>query len=381
MGNRTLSEETYKRAVDELPPEEEGPVTAKAEQKAHETGKLDPLVDPAGYGAIRRSLMRFEETESGLFRVTVGTPVPVETRVDTTGSMGGNVDVALRVLPVAFGLDQGVLPGCDVQMATGIFGDICDRFVLCRPQFEMEAEKIVHQLTLMVPERAGGDFPEDPHYGLFGAAYLTAAYINRIGLKSYDFTVSDAPARKLLDEQQLIRIFGEEVFEKAAANGYQIDKNELPTTAEVVEDLLKRAHAFFLQVGRNSETTRFWTEIFGDDRVIALPSTEMLPQEQAVIIGLTEGTLALSDVVDFLRENNVNAKDAKAIATSVARIPIEVQAALPNYNRRPKINDLFKSKTDLWPLTAEELKAFEESNEAGKNAETDKDKKGEINWL
>ncbi len=322
--------------------------------------------------------MRFEQMPSGLFRVTVGMPVPIETRVDTTGSMGGNVDVTLRVLPNAFELAQRMLPGCDVQIATGIFGDVCDQFVLCRPQFEMEAKKIVEQLALMVPERRGGDFPEDPHYGLFGAAYLTAAYINRIGLKGYDFTVSDAPARERLDEGTLIRVFGPEVFEKTAENGYPIDKSDLPTTTEVVRDLLKRAHAFFLQVGRNRDTNLFWTEVFGDDRIVELPDTEMLPQTQAVIIGLTEGTLSLSDVVDFLRENNVSAQYARAIAASVARIPIGAQAALPNNNRRPKLGDLYKAKTDLWPLTAEELQAFEETGDTGKE-QADKDKK--IIWL
>lgn len=378
MGARTFSREAYTEASDKYVPKE-GPATAKSEQQAHATGKLHPLVDPAGYGVIRRSLPRFERQPNGFWLLTVGTPMPIETRVDTTGSMGDNVDIALRVLPNAFELCSSVLPGYDPQIATGFFGDVSDRFVLCRPQFEMEAGKIVEQMTLMVPERQGGDTPEDPHYGLFGAAYLTAAYITGIGLKSYDFTVSDAPARDRLDERQLRRIFGQEVFTKVVENGHQINENQLPSTTEVAADLLNIAHAFFLQVGSSSDTTTFWRQVFGKDRCVVLPNTEFLPQVQAVIIGLTEGTLQLSAVEAFLRVHNVCKADATKILRSVANIPIGVQAALPNFNQRPQKGDLFQEKTDLWPIDRSEIPAAASADNA---VDEDSDPKKEgPNWL
>lgn len=357
MGKNTFSRDAFLRASKTFVPTE-GPATRKAEQHAHETGKLNPLVDPAGYGVIRRSLPRFEKQGNNLWLLTVGTPMPIETRVDTTGSMGGNVDVAVRVLPKAYELCSNVLLGYDLQIATGIFGDVQDRFVLCRPQFEMVAEKIVEQLTLMVPERAGGDRAEDPHYGLFGAAYLTNRRINYIGLKGYDFTVSDAPGRALLDERQLNRIYGDNVFDKVAENAeghYIFDSHSLPTTTDIVRDLLLFAHAFFLQVGNDSDTTTFWTQVFGSQRVIVLPSTELLPQVQATIIGLTEGTLELAQAEEFLLKNNVEESDAKKIVRSVAGIPIGAQAALPNFGKRPQKGDLFREKTDLWPVDRSEV--------------------------
>lgn len=360
MGKDVFSRDMYGAASKKFVAAE-GPATARAEQKARETGKLNPLVDPAGYGVIRRSLPRFEKRGDGLWLLTVGTPMPIETRVDTTGSMGGNVDVALRVLPRAYELCSEVLPGYDVQIATGIFGDVQDRFVLCRPQFEMTAEKIVEQLTLMVPERAGGDTPEDPHYGLFGAAYLTDRHINRVGLKGYDFTVSDAPARNLLDERQLMRIYGDEVFDKVAENmggpyGQTLAMDSRSqTTTEIIQVLLSFAHAFFLQVEDSPETTRFWTGVFGKNRVVILPSTELLPQVQATIIGLTEGTLNLQEVKEFLTKNNVSESDAKRIVRSVAGIPIGAQAALSNFGKRPQKGDLFKEKTDPWPIDQSEV--------------------------
>jgi hypothetical protein len=363
MGKFTLSRESYAKAVETHVPKS-GPATKRAEQIAHETGKLNPLVDPAGYGVIRRSLPRLEELDNGLWQMTVGTPMPIETRVDTTGSMGGNVDVVLRVLPHSYELCSEVLPGYDIQIATGIFGDVVDDFVLCRPQFEMEAEKIVQQLTLMVPERKGGDTPEDPDLGIFGSAYLTNRYINKLGLRGYDFTVSDAPGRGRLDERQLIRVFGPDVFDKVAQNGFQIDRNNLPDTTEVVQTLLRDTHAFFLQVGADRDTTDFWTNVFGSERVVILPSTELLPQVQAAIIGLTEATLELSNVEKFLIKNNVDKDDARRIARSVARIPIGAQAALPNFSKRPQKDDLFKNKTDLWPIEKESIDSEAQSTEA-----------------
>jgi hypothetical protein len=351
---------------------DEGPVTARAAQQAHATGKLNPLVDPQGFGVIRRSLRRLEQQDNKFWLLTVGTPMPIESRLDTTGSMADNVDIAFRVLPNAFEQCAEVLPGYDLQVATGIFGDVVDHFVLCRPQFEMEADKIVQQLTLMVPEGHGGDAPEDPHYGLFGAAYLTATYIQEIGLKGYDFTIGDETAHDRLDESQLIRIFGPEVFDKLAENGQQINRRELPTNREIVQDLLKRAHAFFLQVGNQGETTRYWTEVFGPGRVVKLPATELVPQVQATIIGLTEGTLDLEGVPAFLKHANVDATVAKLIARSVANIPIGAQAALPNFSKRPQKGDLFEKKADLWPVEAGDKPA--KSDKAGK-------KKDGLEWL
>lgn len=378
MGKETFTRETYRGAYERYAPKE-GPATEKAEQKAHSTGKLNPLVDPAGFNIIRRSLCRFEKQASGLWVLTIGAPLPTEVRVDTTGSMGSNVDIALRRLPDMYDLCSGILPkGYDLQIAIGIFGDVVDRFVLCRPQFEMTAPKIVEQLTLMVPERMGGDTPEDPHYGLFGAAYLTDRYINKIGLKGYDFTVTDAPARNLLDKKQLIRIYSDEVFSKAAENGFQIDANNLPTTAEIVQDLLKLTHAFVLQIDNDPVTTRFWSEIYGRDRVVKVPNTELLPQVEAVIMGLTEGTLGIEQVEKFLQRNNVLDTDARKIARSVANIPIGAQVALPNFDKRPRKGALFRNKTDIWPI---DQKESAESELSGIGSEDESNKPGENPWL
>lgn len=358
MGHETLSRTSYNSAVNKHVPTS-GPVTRRGVEEVRKTGKLNPLVDPAGFDVIRRSLPRMEKQDiSGLYRLTVGIPMPIEIRLDTTGSMGDNVEKAMKNLPDTFGLCSELLPGYDVQMAIGIFGDCDDNFVLCRPQFEMTAAKIVEQLTLMVPEGCGGgNGGEDPQYGLFGAAYLTAAHINRIGLKGYDFTISDEPARIRLRKQQLKRIFGDEVLQRVADNKFEFSE-EMLNTEKVVQDLLDRAHAFFLELdSRYSNMHSFWVDLFGPERVVVLPNIELLPYVQAAIIGLTEGTLDLSGVAEFLKENKVNGSDTSRIIRSVSNIPIGAQAILRAKLDRPlpQKGDLFREKTDLWPVNPDEV--------------------------
>ena len=346
MGERVPSRSLYKKAIKAAGVGEKD-TTKRAEQKAAETGKLDPLVDPAGFGVVRLSLPRVED-KGDYHEMLVGTPVPIETRVDTTGSMGGNVDVALKVLPDAFENWARVLPGYDMQVANGIFADVRDKFVLCRPQFEMDPVKIVNQLTLMVPERGGQDFPEDPDLGIFGGAYLTRAYINRIGLKGYDFTATDAAGRGRISPDTVTRVFGEQAFEKAAENGHTVSSRGAIDLGDVWSSLLDRAHAFVLQVDHNPETTSFWTDIIGKERLVKLPDTKYLPQVQAVIIGLTEGTLVLNGVAEFLQSSNMNEREIDRVAESVANIPIGAQAQLPSFPKRPVKGDHFAGKPDVW---------------------------------
>ena len=338
--------------------------TKAAEQKARSTGKLETLVDPSSFGVVRLSLPRVEKLDNGQYELLVGAPMPVETRVDTTGSMGGNVDVALDILPDAFESWTRVLPGYDLQIATGIFGDVSDNFPLCRPQFEMVADKIVGQLSMMVPERDGGDMPEDPDLGIFGGAYLVRAYINRIGLKRYDFTVTDAPGRGMVSGDQLKRVYGEEVFDKVVENGHRdlMPLNEkdghfsLLGTIElkdIWDDLLQQAHAFVLLVtdragNVSSQAAKFWEGIAGKSRVIVLPDMKLLPQVQAVIIGLTEGTLKLTKVPEFLREFNLDDDIIEKILGAVINVPHSVQSRLQQYSTLPQKGDIFEGKPDVW---------------------------------
>ena len=333
-------------------------VTREAEQKAHSTGKLNPAVDPA-VDMIRRSLMRFEPKDDGTFEVTIGCPIPIESTCDTTGSMGDNVDIAMKNFPDLYELAAEFLPGYDPQFALGIFGDVCDRFVFQRPQFEMTPDAIVNYLKNMVPEHAGGDAPEDPHYGLFAAAYLTSTYANRIGLKGYHFLITDATAHSRFSYDTFVRIFGDKFLEKVHENGFEnISKESISSLSihEVVLDLLKRSHAYMIHIGSSWGSSNFWEQIYGAERVVMIPSTEYLPVVEAAIIGLTEGTLDVGDLKEYLKKHIQPVKVVNRLATELEKIDLRAQEALrykiiSNGHQIPKAGDIFRSKTDLWPIS------------------------------
>jgi hypothetical protein len=350
MGDLTLSRETFTAVAKAA--ESKGGTTAAGEQR-HRSGRgLDPLVDPKAHGLIRRSITRMQHS-GGQFVATIGLAMAVETLLDTTASMGDNVDKAFNSLPDLYDLladpKKGVLRRYDTQIATAIFGDQDDDYILCRSQFEM-AEKIAEQMTLMVPERDGGDTPEDPQYGLFGAAYLTASAARDFGLGSYHFLVTDAPGRERLTKKNLERVYGDDVFDVVAQNGFQVNPSKLPDTASVVKDLLITTNAFFLKTGRDV-TGGFWDDIYPKNRTVVLPSATLLPYVQAAIIGLTEGVLNLQNLEEFLKEvGKLSASDARTVLRMVAGIPIGAQTLRTNFNKVFGKGAKFANKGDIFPI-------------------------------
>lgn len=344
-----------------------GSTTHKGEQRHREGKGLHELVDPKGFGAIRRSLNRMVElSEKKLWQLVMGVAMLIELRFDTTGSMGDNVEKAFNSLLRSYDLLRKVLNRYDLQIINSIFGDVVDNYILCRSQAEM-AEKIADQLTMMVPEGGGGDSDEDPQYGIFGAAYLTNAAINNYGLKSYDFTVTDARGRDRVSIDGLKRVFGDNVLEKVKENGFQIKENDLPDLKQMMSDLQKRAHAFAIIIG--SDVGNWWEKYYSKERVVKLPTTDLLPEMQAAIVGLTEGTLTLKTLEEFLiEEAKLSATDAKMILRAVSGIPIGAQASLENFNKIPLEGAVFKNKTDIWPVGVEEEVLVEAKEDTKKKA-------------
>lgn len=336
-----------------------GDTTSAGREEMNRTGKLHPLVDPAGFGLIRKSWPRYVELPDGRFHNVAGIPMLFESLLDTTGSMCKNVKLAFNSLPKLYDLltsgEVPVLGRYDPQIINSIFGDAVDDFILARAQAEMD-EKIAEQLTLMVAPNGGGggNGGEDPEYGFFAAAYLTDAFITRYGLKPYHMTVTDEPSHGYIDMKGLVRVFGDEVLDKVIENGYSIDSKNLPDTAELVSNLKKRAHAFMISVGGNNATywTQYWTQYYGAERVVVVDSTANLAYVQAALIGLSEGVLDLQSLPGYLRDFGCNEREARDIQRAVAGIPIGAQCALANFDKIPEKGMVFAQKHDLWPIEA-----------------------------
>ena len=374
MGDRTFSRTAYTKVHDDATSGGKTKATQGAEERIRSGLGIDPLVDPKGLphlGPVRMSLPRFEK-QGDLWRLTRGIPMCKETLLDTTGSMGNNVNIAFGVLPDSYDMLTGgknpILGRYDVQICTSTFNDVADGTpVHYRSQFEMD-EKIADQMTRIASGNGRGNGKEDPQFALFGAAYLTAASINRYGLKYYHFAISDEPFVQTIDPMWLKTIFGDDVLERAKLNGYDFEARNLPHTSKVVKDLQSRAHAFFLQVGNRSDVSNQWTDLYGGDHFIKLggDGTSYLHYIEACIIGLTEGVLDLASAKDFLLEHKLSKDVADRIIRSVAHIPLGAQMLCPNFDKVPMAGDMFREKTDLWPVDPNEINpTVSETDEEG----------------
>lgn len=354
MGRNVLSDAAYRRVASQA--KAAGSATFAGEERRKKGLGLDPLVDPAGHGLIRRSLCRFEQSGDH-FLLPNGVSMAVESLLDGTGSMGrNNIEAALDNLKLAYDqLSHHSLSRYDPQLATAMFGDTEDPCVLQRSQFEMDV-KIADQITLFDLDGfdGHGNYKENPEYGLFGATFLTDFDIRRYGLKAYHFSLSDEAIVHRLDPHQIERIYGPEVWNKVKENGHEVNQRNLPTTPEMVQMLLKGTHAFFFMFKETYPQARpSWVACYSKERVVDVPRTELFPFFESAIIGLTEGVIDLQTVEDFLKETGVNATDARNIKRAVAGIPIGAQAALPNFAKIPAKGSVFANKRDLWPMDGE----------------------------
>ena len=355
MGEETFSVEKYRIARHLHGVKHSSGITREAEQRARDTGYLSEIVDP-GINPLRYSKIRLNPHQK-MWIATLGCPMDIEVSCDTTGSMGGEVDTEMAVLPNLYNEVAKVLPGYDPQFCLGIFGDcFADKFAMCRPQFEMTASKIVEYLKEMAPQRNGGDGPEDPQYAMFARAYLTDAYTNRIGLKGYHFIVTDADCHIRLDREDIMHIFGKEVFNNELKN-----MTRVPTVKKMIEDLKSKTHQFILVIksSYSSRVVDFWSEFCGEKSVIEIDSTLQLPKIISAIIGLTEGTLDVTEL-----EQHLNDAYSPDLIAQLSHIDIGAQAklrhALPH--PVPKAGDIFAKKGDTWPIQPGESLEEEPTN-------------------
>lgn len=343
------SEATFKTREAEVKATGRGSSTFEGEQRAQAGKGLDRLVDPKEMGVIRMAKNLLVPQED-FFVLEFGAAMPVLSLLDTTGSMGGNVDVAFRVLPkVQNLLVQGrnaVLARYHTQIATGVIQDMVDRFPFQWSQFEPDNE-VERQMGLLVPDRNGGDLIEDYQLGLFGAAYLTDTSIAQYGLRGYCFIVGDQIGRGEIRFRDLQKVFGPQVLEKAfGLNASQ----DIPSLAETAQKFLQNWHGFYLSVGNNEWTLAWWRNLLGRERVIVLPCTDDLAEIQACIIGLTEGVLDFQSAQDFLKEAAVAPERAVMIIEALKNMPVGLQKSFPNFNRIPLVGSKFASREDIWPM-------------------------------
>lgn len=318
-----------------------GPVTFRGEQRSQEGRGLNPLIDPRTHDARREALNLLVKHDDA-WRLDFGIAMPVTTALDTTGSMGRNVDIAFGVIPSIQSLfvqgAQAVLSRYHVQFATAVIQDVGDEHPYQHSEYEPDNEMEV-QMQMLVPERSGGDSTEDYQLDLWYTAFRVRTMIVNYGLKGYHFIVGDERGRDYLRPGSVSRVFGVDDLQSNIG------------AEELGHQVLQGWHTFFLQVGDLDYTTVYWAKVLGRDRVVILPRTENIAEVQAVIIGLTEGVLDLQSAADFLTDfARTSPRNVENIVRAVAHVPLRVQADLPNFGRIPPAGSIFASREDTWPI-------------------------------
>lgn len=342
-----------------------GSSTYRGEERARQGKGLDPMVDPKTHGAKRESLNLMVK-DGRLWKLQYGIAMPIDTELDTTGSMGENVNLAFAAIPANQKLlvsgPNAVLARYHAQFATSVIQDRLDSYPYQHSEYEVD-NRVDEQMSMLVPEKQGDDDPEEYLFGLWYAAYRTNATIWQYGLKGYKFIVGDQVGRETLNADWIRRFFGVDIQQDMAAE-------------HLGRAVLEKWHAFFLQVGRRSSTTEYWANVLGRDRVVILPETEDIAYVQAAIVGMTEGIFDAQGARGFLSSvGQLGSGKARDIASAVAYIPASEQTRSPYFDMIPRAGATFARREDVWPIDGTPS-AADAPAEDGDGADTS----GDINW-
>jgi hypothetical protein len=321
----------------------------KGETIYRTTGRLDPNVDVKGKQRVSRNSM-VPGTEAGTFVLPNGIALPILSQFDGTGSMAENVEKAFEAIPVLDTMLSGIRTRYNTQIASAVVQDVGDGHpVFQMSQFESD-NRIAEQMRLLVPDRSGGDAPEDYDLGL---AYLLLAtrmdIFDFYGLRGYTFIVGDQIGRG-------------QVRPGAVKDHLGHTLQSSMETRDICRQLLQKWHLFYIQVGsgggatHNSATT-WWQDKLGSNRVVLVPNPDLLAEVQAGLIYVTETEQPTPEGFEaFITSNGenkrVSAREAREVwkwLTS-AGVPFGLQAKLPGFNAIPKPGDIFANYRHAWPI-------------------------------
>lgn len=349
-------------------------VTGLGDQARQEGKPLDRNVDPRSGGVQRLSYNYMEEALPTGWKLVRGIAVPVSTDLDATGSMHENFGIAFEAIPNVQRYLERLLERYHRQFSTGAIQDVYDQglrggrvdnpvLAYQKTQYE-DDQRIYKQMRHFQLARNGDDSIEDHQLALWYMANRTKTDILRYGLLGYYFIISDEIGRDWVTAKDVKDVFG---LDLQAAR---------VRTGDVAQKVLEMRHTFYLQVYSHSHTTSWWGEMIGRERVVILPETRLIPEVQAVIIGLTEGTLKdLSEARTFLEEDaHLSRRETESVLSAVIDVPKLAQASRPGFNDIPKAGDVFAEERDVWPIGRQPV------IRSGKPSEVKKPDDQEINW-
>jgi len=261
---------------------------------------------------------------------------------DTTGSMGDNVERAFDAMSVFSDVMVGAFPDFHWDYAAGIMQDIDDSHGVCQfAQFESDNRR-TDRMRELVPDRNGGDSPEDYRFLMRYLADRSRLDVNRYGGRGYAMFVLD----------QVDRDYALTAGDVKSHLGYDLQGSSC-TTLDVWTALKRKFYPYILQVGsggagRRNEVTNWWERTVKDP-VIVVDHLELLPWYKVGIVYMTEtATPSLDGLAKILANGNtrVSQSDVRVIWDAVKGIWSAGMEAKIEY---PEKGSKFDNRRHMWP--------------------------------
>ena len=288
--------------------------TPRRDWRAHEA------LDPTRVAGPRSPLagQRIRESRDGADHPT---SVPIAVVFDDTGSMGQIPVVLQTKLADLFGLLLRKGYVTDPQILIGAYGDAeCDAVPLQVSQFESD-NRIDEALdNLLLEGGGGGNGGESAALAWYYLAHHTATDAwDKRGKKGYAFTVGDEVPLDVTAEQ--IR----------ACIGADVEGVLSP--AQIAAAASERWHLFHLVINNASAagqgSVRVYSEILGNNAVV-LEDPAAVCETIALLIGLHEGGIDLSEGLSDLRDLGTDDRAVRAVGQALATVaPRDLVVASP----------------------------------------------------
>lgn len=323
----------------------------EGERVLRETGRLHPDADIFGKTRVSHNSML---QEAGGFRLVNGIALPFANIFDGTASTHQYLEAFFYAAERQYLLLAGIRPRYNVQLMTAV---VNDRYnvktngipVVSGTQFETD-ERSAKQVRLLMPASMGNDTPTED--------YPLALAFFMLGM---DLDIPRYNLRGILtltaDEIGHEPVYAEDV---QTYLGHRMDRNQM-STSSICQRLIDVWHLFFLQVPTHNgamlaETTQWWRERMGADRVIRIYDPALLAEARAGLAYVLETLDPTAEgLAEFLNRGLDKPIDRDNIRT-IWKWLQEVeghfgdQARLPGYDQIPMPGALFANLRDTRPI-------------------------------
>lgn len=334
----TFSSTTFKATVEKMKEKREA-VHDKGEEVYRRTGRMDPLVSVQGC-AVRKSKFAYRRNDDNTFTLVNGYKRPYMFSTDGTGSFGAYIEAAFHAAPKIYTtLESNARGNHQMDFSFSVFQDRDDRHdVIQVPEFESD-NRFAEHMRLLVPDKSGGDSPEDYDLGIWYAANMVEADVFRYGGKGFFVLLLDAPGRGRVESHLVKTRIGCDM--------------QTVSTSEVWKQLQTKFHSFVV-VFSTSGVTDWWRSHLGKSSVITAPSHDVFAEVQSgLVYAIDDPQPTEEGLYDFLRAgqgSTITRGESRRIwnAYKEANVPFGANAKMKV--ELPKPGDIFANMHDKWPI-------------------------------